>query len=206
VSASAGEVRTVLVPDLDDELLATLGQLEELLLLLSGADLDDELREVPEPIAGDEAVDAVRRLGDVLRPTQRPPKEYTSGRLLGADGRYEQVPLTPIEVSVNDLAVLGATARALGAAQPGSAIAETLDEASRVGPRATAGAIVEGVARLHGVLDLELTDEARLLLPRLRATAGGDVVLTLAEEAAYGRTVDRINTMWTGSALDRWAY
>jgi hypothetical protein len=206
VTTSADDVRTVLVPNLDEELLATLGQLEELLLLLSGDDVDDELRDVPEPIAHDRALEVVRRLWDVLRPTQRPPESDSSGRLLGADGRYEHVPLTPIEVTVDDLAVLGATARVLGAAQPGSAIAEALDEASSIGPRATAGAIVEGVARLHGVLDLELTDEARLLLPRLRTIAGGDVVLTPAEEAAYGRTVDRINTMWTGSALDRWVY
>jgi len=56
------------------------------------------------------------------------------------------------------------------------------------------------------LLDLELTEDARLLLPRLRASLAGDIVLTPAEDAAYNRTVDRINTMWSGSVIDRWAY
>jgi len=56
------------------------------------------------------------------------------------------------------------------------------------------------------LLDLELTEDARLLLPRLRASLAGDIVLTPAEDAAYNRTVDRINTMLSGSVIDRWAY
>jgi hypothetical protein len=206
VTTSTGGVRTVLVPDLDDELLATLRQVEELLLLLSGDDLDDELRDVPEPIAHDQALNAVRRLWDALRPTRRPADAPRSGQLLAPDGRYEHIPLTPIELNAGDVSVLGATARVLAAASPTSVLGEALDEASGIGPHKAPTATVESVARLHGVLDLELTDDTRLLLPRLRASLAGDIVLTPAEDPAYNRTVDRINTMWSGSVIDRWAY
>jgi hypothetical protein len=199
MSGGATPTRTVLVPDLDDELLATLGQLEELLLMLPGHEDDN-----PEPFADDEALDAVRRIWAALKPTQRAGDD--AGRLLAPDGRYEHIPLTPVELDDGDLAVLGRTAHALAAAPRWSLLAEASDAAATIGPHTTPAALVEAIARLHGVLDLELTDDARALLPRLRASNVGDVVLTGAEEAAYNRTVDRINTMWTGSALDRWAY
>jgi hypothetical protein len=195
--------RTVVVPDVDEELLATLGQLEELLLMLPGSEND----KLPEPFAHDHALGAVQRIWAALKPTQRPADDAACpGRLLAPDGRYEHIPLTPVELDDGDLAVLGRTARALGTAPRWSLLAEALDAAVTIGPHTTPAALVEAIARLHGVLDLELTDDARALLPRLRASSVGDVVLTGAEEAAYNRTVDRINTMWTGSALDRWAY
>jgi hypothetical protein len=198
---TATPTRTVLVPDLEGAPLATLGQLEELLLFTG----DDEAR-LPEPFANDAALGAVRRIWAALRPSQRPADAAHPGRLLAPDARYEHIPLTPVELDEGDLSVLGRTARALGAAARSSVLGQALDDAAAIGPHTTPAALIEGVARLHGVLDLELTDDARALLPRLCASIIGDVVLNPTEEAAYNRTVDRINTMWSGSALDRWAY
>jgi hypothetical protein len=204
MSVAATPTRTVVVPDLDGELLATLGQLEELLLMLPGDEDGDEL---PEPFAHDEALGAIRRIRAALRPTQRLVDDAARpGRLLAPDGRYEHIPLTPVELDEGDLSLLGSTARALGAAARFSVLGETLDDAAAIDPHKTPAALVEGLARLHGVLDLELTDDARALLPKLRAGVIGEVVLTPTEDAAYNRTVDRINTTWSGSALDRWAY
>jgi hypothetical protein len=164
-------IRTVLVPDLEGALFATLGQLEELLLLTG-----DEAR-LPEPFANDEALGAVRQIWDALRSAQRHADAAHPGPLLAPDGRYEHIPLTPVELDEGDLSVLGSTARALGAAAPSSTVGQALDDAAAIGPHATPAALIEGVARLHGVLDLELTDDARALLPRLLASNTGDVVL-----------------------------
>lgn len=126
--------------------------------------------------------------------------------MLAPDGRYEQNPLVPVQLAAADLDVLGRAARGLGAAARTFAVGDALEEASHIGPHLTPTALVEHVARLHGVLDLEFTEDARTLLPRLQDSLVSDVVLTPSEDAAYRRTADRINTMWTGSALDRWAY
>jgi hypothetical protein len=56
---------------------------------------------------------------------------------------------------------------ALAAAARLSVLGQALDDAAAIGPHKTPAALVEGAARLHGVLDLELTDEARALLPGL---------------------------------------
>lgn len=196
-------VRTVLVPDLEHDLAQRLYGLEEFLLGFAGAEPDD-FDGVPEPIAGDTALEAVRRLWQSIKPSQHDGRE-NGGRLLAPDGRYEHIPLAPVELRVEDVAILGATARALAGA--GSDLREAMVATAGSSDWAnTPTQLVEGVARLHGMLDLELTDDARSLLPRLRALADGDVVLTIEEEGAYRRTVDRINAMWTGSGLDRWAY
>jgi hypothetical protein len=68
-------------------------------------------------------------------------------------------------------------------------------------------AVVVGLARVLGVLDLAATDDTALLTARIEVPAGVDVVLTPAEEAAYARLTDRINTMWADrSGLDRFLY
>lgn len=62
------------------------------------------------------------------------------------------------------------------------------------------------VARVAGLLDLALTDDTELLHGRLEPAAG-DVVLTPAQEAAYQRTINRINGMWAlGNPVDRFTY
>jgi hypothetical protein len=151
--------------------LATLGQLEELLLMLSGdaGDDDADLDALPEPFADDQALTAVRNLWSALRPTQTAPGSRP-GRLYAPDGHYEHIPLVPVQVDADDLDVLGATARGLGDPDRSFVLDDALEEGARIGPHSTKVALVEHIARLHGVLDLELTDDARTLLPRLQAS------------------------------------
>lgn len=69
-----------------------------------------------------------------------------------------------------------------------------------------AAGLVSLVARVAGLLDLAWTEDAELLRARLEHRVG-DVVLTGAEEAAYQRTVTRLNGMWAlGSSVDRLVY
>jgi hypothetical protein len=211
-------VRTVLVPDLDGELLAPLRALEEVLLSLGSWEEEDRADPpqdgapltLPAPLADRIALDVVQRLAAVLGPTQsRGPGQ---GRLLGPDGRYEHAPLTVLTVAAGDVGVLSATAATLG--HPGldadvvdvvQTFAEQLGDTYR---RVDRGELVSLVARLAGLLDLAPTEDTTLLRTRLLAAPpGADLVLTEAEELAYGRTVDRMNAMWAhGSGIDRFQY
>jgi hypothetical protein len=214
------DVRTVLVPDLDGELLVPLRALEEVLLSLSMWEDDDvedppEDREpltLPEPLANGAALAAVQRLSEALRPTQSLGPER--GRLLAPDGSYEHAPLSVLELSAADVATLSAAAAALG--HPGldpdvadvvTTHAHTLGGTYRV-PGADRTELVSLIARLAGLLDLEATDDSRLLVERLRVNPPErDLALTDAEERAYARTADRLNHMWAhGSGVDRFLY
>ncbi|MBW0104315.1 hypothetical protein [Pseudonocardia sp. KRD291] len=216
-----------LVPDLDDDLVVALGQVEELLMTLAGWEEDPDGPGpfvLPSPLAGRVAVDALNRIQTVLTPTQtrtwpdgreRPlPPGPGQGRLFGADGRYEHRPLRLIALDPADLATLGAAAAALGQALAAGTHSE-LVEAMEVGAQAaaasyepvTAAGLVEVLTRAHGLLDLADTAVTAALRGRLVAAGGADVVLTAAEDAAYARLVDRTNAMWTSSdPLDRWLY
>jgi hypothetical protein len=214
------DVRTVLVPDLDGELLVPLRALEEVLLSL-GLWEDDDLEDppedrepvrLPEPLANGVALAAVQRVAAALRPTQSLGPDH--GRLLGPDGSYEHAPLTVLELPAADVATLSATAAALGhpALDPDIADvvtthAQTLGGTYRV-PGADRTELVSLTARLAGLLDLEATDDSRLLVERLRPNPPErDLALTEEEERAYVRTADRLNAMWAhGSGIDRFLY
>lgn len=213
-------VRTVLVPDLDGELLVPLRALEEILLSL-GMWEDDDLEDPPEdrepltlpaPLANGVALAAVQRLSEALRPTQSLGPER--GRLLAPDGSYEHAPLSVLELAAADVEVLSATAAALGhpALDPDVADvvtthAHTLGGTYRV-PGADRTELVSLIARLAGLLDLEATEDTLLLVERLVANPlDRDLALTAAEERAYARTADRLNHMWAhGSGIDRFLY
>jgi hypothetical protein len=61
------------------------------------------------------------------------------------------------------------------------------------------------MARVRGMVDLADTDDTALLRAWLTvAGPGADVVLTMDEEAACQRRVDRFTHMWaSGSGTDR---
>jgi len=157
------------------------------------------------------ALQALRRVADTVRPTQTNPEAWTGGRVLRPDGRYEHTPLRFIRLRAADIAALSAAAAALGEPVRSDEVAEALrmHAAHRpVDPRAAdpVTGLVSLVSRVAGLLDLAWTEDAELLRARLEHTAG-DVVLTVAEEAAYQRTVTRLNGIWAlGSGLDRFSY
>jgi hypothetical protein len=195
--------RTCVVPDLDDEILKSLERVNEVLLGLAA--VEEELVEpLPEPLADGRALAAVERIWTALRPTQG-----RSGRvqLLGPDGHYEHTPLAFVRLSTADLAIFGAMAAVLGehVAQRDELICELLTDVAHE-TEDNPAEVVSEITRLHGLLDLAWTDDVQLLYDRINGTTG-NVMLTPEEEAAYQRTVDRLNAMWTlGSALDRFRY
>lgn len=212
---ATAEQRTVLVVDLDGDLLTPLRAAEEILLTLGAWEDDDpaadtEPLRLPAPLAGRVALAAVRRLLTALAPTQsQPPHE---GRLIGPDGRYEHAPLTVISVPAADIDLLSATAAALGHPGLDPDIADLVNdhagELGRDNGRADRTELASLLARLAGLLGLACTDDIRLLADRLGASPpGADCVLNDAEEAAYVRTADRMNHMWAhGSVIDRYLY
>jgi hypothetical protein len=216
-----------LVPDLDDELVFVLAQVEEVLLTLSVWESDPDAPAVlPAPLAGRRALDALNRLQGLITPTQTRtdhrgaeiPVTVGPARLLGPDGRYEHRPLRLVALDRADLDLLAAAAGEMGrtlAVSPGGELAEALAAgAEAAGSMVSAYettpdpvTIVASLARALGVLDLAVTEDTVLLVARVDVPAGADVILTPAEDAAYARLVDRINTMWADrSGIDRFLY
>jgi hypothetical protein len=221
-----GDERRVLVPDLVGAPLATLRVLEEALLMLDAWEVDpDDPIDLPAAIAGGTGIDLIDRLRTVLVPTQRQ-SARTHGRLLApfgeprgrhtGPGHDEYVPLTEIRVSAGDIAALSAIAQALGHPALDPLIGHGINELAgtdrwptlpTLPPLPVLPVLVEGTARLAGLLDLAWTPDAQLLAPALsRRGPGRDVVLTEIEHACYERVADRINAMAIGDTLSPWLY
>jgi hypothetical protein len=207
---------TRLVPDLDDELCRVLEQVEEVLLTLAEWEADPDAPAVlPAALSGRAALGAVQRLHDVIGPTQTLVDERGAriepridgpgaGRLLGADGGYQHRALRLVEVAVADLELLAAAAARLGlelALNPHSELSDAITagaEAAGIGyrPPAAPTEVVADLARVLGLLDLEPTTDTMMLIARLEAAAGADVVLTRGEELAYERLATQFNGLW----------
>lgn len=219
-SEPLAEPRVVLVVDLGVELLQPLAVAEEILLALSQWEADDLLDppdrdplRLPAPLANQEALGAVQRLYAALKPTQSLGPEH--GRLLAPDGSYEHAPMSVLTLPAADIQTLSATAQALGHPALDSDVADLVVDFTRslaVDPyareRADRPSLVAGVARVAGLLDLAPTEDTRVLVARLAASPPGlDLAFTDAEEAAYRRTADRMNHMWSlGSGIERYLY
>jgi hypothetical protein len=196
-------IRTVLVPDLGDELARTVAALDGLLLSLRTAEREGAAR-LPGALAGGVALVALRRLWRSLAPTQG--RGPDGGRLFGPGGRTEYVPLHLVDVDPIDIAALSAAAAALGAATAGGGPVLAALDAAGPAPASGGGAggavltgaeLVTGAARLSGLLDLADTAESVLLRERLAAAGpGADVVLTPGQDQAYRATAARMPAMW----------
>jgi hypothetical protein len=207
--------RVVLVADLDGAPLTVLAVLEELLRDLAAWEESDavdppETREalrLPAPLAGGVALAAVRRLAAALEPTQC--LGWERGRLLAPDGSHAHPPLSVLTLPSADIAVLSATAAALG--RPGlepdlvdvlTGYADRLTgQLARPPIPAERAGFVARIAALVGLLDLAPTAASQLLIARLAASPPGlDLALTDAEEAAYAATAARIHTLWAAGS------
>jgi hypothetical protein len=163
---------------------------------------------LPAPLSGGVALAAVRRLAAALGPTQC--LGWERGRLLAPDGSYAHPALSVLTLPSADIAVLSATASALG--RPGlepdlvdvlTAYADRFADqlAGRHTPADRVGFVV-GIAGLAGLLDLAPTAATQLLIARLAASPPGlDLALTDAEEAAYAATAARITTLWAAGSM-----
>lgn len=187
-------LRTCVVPDLGDELIAALVRLNAVLLDLDGADPDS----VPPPVTGGAALAAFDDLWNALCPTQR-----QDNHLIAPDGFSRHKPLSFLGISIVDLDILGATAQTLGLllARGNEIVRDTLGAYTRGGE--SAADVVADIACIHGLLDLRATSDTRLLQRCVcNAEAGTDVMLSPEANAAYVRTIGRLNQMWSkGSGI-----
>jgi hypothetical protein len=213
-----------LVPDLDVELVFVLNQVEEVLLTLSAWESDpDNPAVLPAPLAGRRALEALNRVQGLIAPTQTRtdragaaiPVTVGPARLLGPDGRYEHRALRLVALDQADLDLLAAAAGEMGralAVDPHGELADAISAGAEAAgaadrPPLAPTEVVAGLARVLSVLDLAVTDDTAPLTARVEVQAGADVVLSLAEEAAYARLADRINTMWADrSGINRFLY
>ncbi|GGM22720.1 hypothetical protein ACFFX1_10955 [Dactylosporangium sucinum] len=222
------ETRQCVVVDLEPDVLHhDLLRLEELLLTLrrwaaEAAGPDGDGWTPPGVLAGDAPVAAINRLQDALGPTQsrteldeqrdrveRPP---AGPRWYAPNGRFELAALSFVTVAAADVALLGAIAAELGRPDGDPAVREAIEEHERDLPDTGSPRererrrLVVTAARIHGMLDLELTPDTALLEEALRAAGADRLVLTDPQATAYHRTVDRLNTMATlGDPFVRWA-
>jgi hypothetical protein len=199
--------RVVLVPDLGAQLLAPLAVLEELMADLAvweDEDATDPFRArqalwLPAPLAGRVALAAVWRLRAGLTPSQF--LGPNRARLRGPKGD-ECLRLSAVVLAAMDIALLSATAQALGHPGLDADVAALLNahasqEDQPCGREHRAGFIAR-LAAIAGLLDLAPTEQSRLLTARLTARrARRDRALTEAEQAAYAHTVDRMIRMWS---------
>lgn len=217
-----GSVTVRLIPDLGDGLCSVLRQVEEVLLTLAAWEQGPDEPGLPVELAGCEALHALHRVQDAVRPTQTytddrgeqhpPPVGVGVGRLLGPDGSYEYRPVRLVVLQQADLGMLNAAAVALGATlavRPTSELAEAIVagaeaaySADAVHPESLPVALVEALARALGIFDLAVTNDTRLLIARLETAAGADVILNPTEEVAYCRVIERVNLMWADGISD----
>ena len=196
--------RLVAVPDIDGELLALLGALEEILISVGPFEDDPEDWHAPASLGDGRALEALRRVISELADAERSPAPQP----LAPDGRFELVPVRFLTLDGPDLAVMAQAIAALGQATlPGADefVADVLAEHA-AGGRQRPADLVAGAARAHGLLDLAADVDTVLLAGRLTG-ASGPVVLTAPELAAYERLTERVLAMFNpGDPFERFVY
>jgi hypothetical protein len=209
-----GTVTARLLPDLDDELTAALAHVEELLLEVAAWEDDDPDTAWPPPLAGGQALAAVRRIWDAVAPAQgeRAAKAGRTGRLLAPDGRYEHAPLRLVDVGQADIDALAAAAAAFGDPHAPDHVRQALEHGAGIafhdeGDQACTR-LVTTIAQLAALLDLAPDRDTEILTALTEAAGPGqDVVLSPDGEAAYQRYATRANRVWAhGDPLARYLY
>jgi hypothetical protein len=193
--------RRFLLPELDGEIFALTGPLEELLLAL--ADGAEEEPALPAALH-QPAADALGHLRVAIR-------NAPIAHLYAPDGHYEHEPLAVVTVDNETITLFEAAVAELSAAlQPGGRpdVAEFLDDWADE-RHTTVEAIVALASRVHQLCHLSSGSDHDLLAPQLEAaSAGGErTVLSHQQEAAYRRLRERFVAVWhDGDPLARWMY
>ncbi|MBM0233204.1 hypothetical protein JNW91_15825 [Micromonospora sp. STR1_7] len=214
--AAAGLRVRCLVPDLDDEFLTLLGQVEEILMAID----PNELHPTPAPLAGDEALYAMRRVWEAVHISQG--KYATSaghGRLLAPDGRLDLLPLRVVDLPADDLKALAAAGIELQRLydRGDDQVVDVVHEFAVGGPsgppsafreheRDTAGALTRVCGLLTAATDPHddpaVEADAVLLIGRLAGAAGIDGTLSRDEYEAYRRVAVAGTKALGGDAID----
>lgn len=195
------------VPDLGDELLYALDQVEELLLTLTVWEQEDDVH-LPEPFAHGSALVALNEVQDAVRPTQsRDEREPVPGRLLAPDGRYEHLPLRFVRIPTAQLEVLEYAARVLALSVTHDDLADALNQHAQAN-RVSGVELAGWLSRAVSVLALAWDDDVRSLWRAVTVhPSASDIVLDDGEETAYKRVAGRINALWSyGSGIDRFRF
>lgn len=204
-SAAPADLRVV--PDLDDELLHALAQIEELLLTLAAWEEEDGAK-FPEPFARRGALAALEEITDAVAPTQsRDEREPVPGRLLAPDGHYEHLPLRFVRIPAAHLEVLEHAAQVLTLGVTHDDLADALDQHAQANQ--VSGSVLAGwLSRVVSLLGLTWDDDVRRLWNAVIVhPSTSDVVLNDDEEQAYSRVAGRINALWSyGSGVDRFRF
>jgi hypothetical protein len=195
-----------LIPDLDDELTSALSQAEELLLEVAAWEDEDPETRWPAPLAGGEALAAVRRLYDALAPVQGKgaAEAGLTGELRAPDGKYEHVPLRVADVDDADIGRIAETARIFGTPDAPHHVTAALEAAAGatiyreplISGDETRTRLVMTIAKLAGLLDLAPDDDTVLLSRVIAGQRADTIILTPDGEAAYKRFTRRANAMW----------
>lgn len=202
-----------LIPDLDSELTTALGHIEELLLEVAAWEDEDPDTTWPAPLAGQAALQAVRRIWDAVAPTQgeRALAAGRTARILAPDGKYEHMPLRPADVDPADVGALATAAAIFGDPHAPDHVRMALEHGAEIacgaGDDEARTRLVMTIAQLAGLLDLAADPDTETLMALTGGNPGEDVVLTPAGEAAYQRYATRANRMWSLSdPLARYLY
>ena len=200
----------VVLPSTDGELARSLADLEEVLLLIDLAQVDED-KPLPVPLAEREAADAVGRLASNVATFDRASEE-TAAQPIAPDGRYELVPLYFVRLGRDDRARIIGAVRELAATRT-AASHPAVDEAlgDHTGDPQSAERLVAAVERIAALLQLTWDDDVDDLAARLDIGVSADeprrVVLTSQEYNAYVRVTERILASWhAGDPLERFLY
>jgi hypothetical protein len=162
----------------------------------------------PVPLAGGQALGAVRRLQDEIAPAQGQQARAAglTGRLLAPGGRRELAPLRLADVDPADVTVLASAAAVLGAPGAPYHVREVLAYGAEIacgaGDDEGCARLAGTITRLAGLLAMEPDRDSELLAALVDSGGPADDVvltagsLTAGSEAAYRRYMGRARKMW----------
>jgi hypothetical protein len=185
------------VPDLDDDLLLAIDQLEALLVSLAVWEVEDDVG-LPAPFADRRALCALEAVADVVRPTQgRDGEQLVSGRLArdGWTGRW--LPLRFVPIADAPIGVLEHAVEVLTVHRAYENLNAAVEQYAAVAgePRM---ALVSSLTRIVSLLTLPWDDDVRKLWASATANpAKCDTELSRSEQQAYDRVVDRVDRIWS---------
>jgi hypothetical protein len=185
------------VPDLDDELLRVIEQLEALLASLAVWEAEDEVG-LPAPFADHRVLSALEAVADVVRPTQgRGGPQIVSGRLPRDGWSGRRLPLRFVPIAGGPLGTLGHAVEVLSVHRAYRNLHAAVEQYAAVAGEPPM-ALVSSLTRTVSVLTMPWDDDVRKLWESATAhPTKCDTELSRSEQQAYDRVVGRIDHIWS---------